>query len=140
MDSKIMNDIVDFEMRISSSMDRILKVLEKPKATNHGDTIPEHEVSHFEKIIASLEVEKKETSMKLQSALEAIEVANQKIEHLSASIERERLELTNRNEEIKEITIEMDELKKSRQSQVDEMDSIIAELETLLQNTGEANA
>jgi hypothetical protein len=67
-------------------------------------------------------------------------VANQKIEHLSASIERERLELTNRNEEIKEITIEMDELKKSRQSQVDEMDSIIAELEPLLQNTGEANA
>ena len=48
-----MNDIVDFEMRISSSMDRILKVLEKPKATNHGDTIPKHEVSHFEKIIAS---------------------------------------------------------------------------------------
>jgi hypothetical protein len=50
------------------------------------------------------------------------------------------LEVTNRNEEIKEITIEMDELKKSRQSQVDEMDSIIAELEPLLQNTGEANA
>ena len=58
MDSKIMNDIVDFEMRISRSMDRILKVLEKPKATNHGANIPKHLVTHFETINASLEVEK----------------------------------------------------------------------------------
>ena len=75
-----MNDISDFEKRISSSMDRVLKVLEKSENKNAHVYGHSDEVSHLEKIISKLESDKEKILIDLKSALD--EVLNLSLIHI----------------------------------------------------------
>ena len=60
--------------------------------------------------------------------------------NISDSMNDERLEHNNQINQNRKLNLEIESLKTSRQSQVDEMSSILADLEPLLENTGETNA
>jgi hypothetical protein len=55
-------------------------------------------------------------------------------------MDNERLEHINQINSNQKLNLEIESLKSSRQSQVDEMNSILADLEPLLKNAGETNA
>ena len=140
MGEKIMNDILDFEIRISTSMDRILKVLERADSSPLSENNRSDEVSHLEKLIAQLEDEKQEIALELKSSLEKAKSLDENIKNISDSMDNERLEHNNQIDQNRRLNLEIESFKRSRQSQVDEMDSILADLEPLLENTGETNA
>jgi chromosome segregation ATPase len=140
MGEKIMNDILDFEIRISTSMDRILKALERAESPPLSENNRADEVSHLEKLIAQLEGEKKEIALELKSSLEKTKSLDENIKNISDSMNDERLEHNNQIDQNRKLNLEIESLKTSRQSQVDEMSSILADLEPLLENTGETNA
>lgn len=140
MGEKIMDDILDFEIRISTSMDRILKVFERAEASPLSRNNQSAEFSHLEKLIAQLENEKKEMAIELKSTLEKLTSVNENIKNLSVSMDNERLEHINQIDSNQKLNLEIESLKSSRQGQVDEMNSILADLEPLLKNAGETNA
>ena len=140
MGEKIMDDILDFEIRISTSMDRILKVLERAEASPLSGNNQSDELSHLEKLIAQLEYEKTEMATELKSTLEKVISVDENIKNLSGSMDNERLEHINQIDLNQKLNLEIESLKSSRQSQVDEMNSILADLEPLLKNAGETNA
>tara|TARA_B110000444_G_scaffold125040_1_gene117475 strand:+ start:387 stop:809 length:423 start_codon:yes stop_codon:yes gene_type:complete len=140
MGEKIMDDILDFEIRISTSMDRILKVLERAEASPSSSNNQSDELSHLEKLIAQLEYEKTEMATELKSTLEKVTSVDENIKNLSGSMDNERLEHINQIDLNQKLNLEIESLKSSRQSQVDEMNSILADLEPLLKNAGETNA
>ncbi len=139
-----MDDIADFEKRISSSMDRILKVLEKSDKKNTSIYDQSDEVSHLEKMISKLESDKETVLVDLQSALDKVSNLNEEIENLTSSMEIERLEYKKQQDELelenKKIRSQINSLQASRKDQVDEINSILADLEPMLENTGELNA
>ena len=139
-----MNDISDFEKRISSSMDRVLKVLEKSDNKNVSVYGQADEVSHLEKMISKLESDKETILIDLQSALDEVSNLNEKIETMSVSMESERLEYKKQQDELglenKKIRSQINSLQASRRDQVDEINSILADLEPMLENAGEINA
>ena len=139
-----MDDVADFEKRISSSMDRILKVLEKSDKKNTSIYDPSDEVSHLEKMISKLESDKETILIDLQSALDEVSNLNEKIEILTSSMESERLEYKKQQDELglenKKIRSQINSLQASRKDQVDELNSILSDLEPMLENTGEMNA
>ena len=139
-----MDDVADFEKRISSSMDRILKVLEKSDKKNTSIYDQSDEVSHLEKMISKLESDKETILSDLQSALDEVSNLNKKIETLTSSMESERLEYKKQQDELglenKKIRSQINSLQASRKDQVDELNSILADLEPMLENTGEMNA
>ena len=139
-----MNDIADFEKRISSSMDRILKVLEKSDKKNTSIYDQSDEVSHLEKMISKLESDKETVLVDLQSALDKVSNLNEEIENLTSSMEIERLEYKKQQDELglenKKIRSQINSLQASRKDQVDELNSILSDLEPMLENTGEMNA
>jgi chromosome segregation ATPase len=140
MGEKIMDDILDFEIRISTSMDRILKVLERAETSPLSNNNQSDELSHLEKLIAQLEYEKIEMATELKSTLEKVTSVDENIKNLSGSMDNERLEHINQIDLNQKLNLEIESLKSSRQSQVDEMNSILADLEPLLKNAGETNA
>jgi len=140
MGEKIMDDILDFEIRISTSMDRILKVLERAETSPLSNNNQSDEFSHLEKLIAQLEYEKIEMATELKSTLEKVTSVDENIKNLSGSMDNERLEHINQIDLNQKLNLEIESLKSSRQSQVDEMNSILADLEPLLKNAGETNA
>ena len=140
MGEKIMDDILDFEIRISTSMDRILKVLERAETSPLSNNNQSDELSHLEKLIAQLEYEKTEMATELKSTLEKVTSVDENIKNLSGSMDNERLEHINQIDLNQKLNLEIESLKSSRQSQVDEMNSILADLEPLLKNAGETNA
>ncbi len=95
MGEKIMDDILDFEIRISTSMDRILKVLERAEASPLSSNNQSDELSHLEKLIAQLEYEKTEMATELKSTLEKVTSVDENIKNLSGSMDNERLEHIN---------------------------------------------
>ena len=95
MGEKIMDDILDFEIRISTSMDRILKVLERAEASPSSSNNQSDELSHLEKLIAQLEYEKTEMATELKSTLEKVISVDENIKNLSGSMDNERLEHIN---------------------------------------------
>jgi len=139
-----MDDVADFEKRISSSMDRILKVLEKSDKKNTSIYDQSDEVSHLEKMISKLESDKEIVLVDLQSALDEVSNLNEKIEILTSSMESERLEYKKQQDELglenKKIRSQINSLQASRKDQVDELNSILSDLEPMLENTGEMNA
>ena len=139
-----MDDVADFEKRISSSMDRILKVLEKSDKKNTSIYDQSDEVSHLEKMISKLESDKETILIDLQSALDEVSNLNEKIEILTSSIESERLEYKKQQDELglenKKIRSQINSLQASRKAQVDELSSILSDLEPMLENNGEMNA
>ena len=139
-----MDDVADFEKRISSSMDRILKVLEKSGKKNTSIYDQSDEVSHLEKIISKLESDKETILIDLQAALDEVSNLNEKIEILTSSMESERLEYKKQQDELglenKKIRSQINSLQASRKDQVDELNSILSDLEPMLENTGEMNA
>ena len=139
-----MDDVADFEKRISSSMDRILKVLEKSDKKNTSIYDQSDEVSHLEKMISKLESDKETILIDLQSALAEVSNLNEKIEILTSSMESERLEYKKQQDELglenKKIRSQINFLQASRKDQVDELNSILSDLEPMLENTGEMNA
>lgn len=139
-----MDDVADFEKRISSSMDRILKVLEKSDKKNTSIYDQADEVSHLEKMISKLESDKETILIDLQSALDEVSNLNEKIEILTSSMESERLEYKKQQDELglenKKIRSQINSLQASRKAQVDELSSILSDLEPMLENTGEMNA
>ena len=139
-----MDDVADFEKRISSSMDRILKVLEKSGKKNTSIYDQSDEVSHLEKIISKLESDKEKILIDLKSALDEVLNLNEKIETLTSSMESERLEYKKQQDELglenKKIRSQINSLQASRKDQVDELNSILSDLEPMLENTGEMNA
>ena len=139
-----MDDVADFEKRISSSMDRILKVLEKSDKKNTSIYDQSDEVSHLEKMISKLESDKETVLVDLQSALDKVSNLNEEIENLTSSMEIERLEYKKQQDELelenKKIRSQINSLQASRKDQVDEINSILADLEPMLENTGELNA
>ena len=139
-----MDDLADFEKRISSSMDRILKVLEKSDKKNTSIYDQSDEVSHLENMISKLESDKETILSDLQSALDEVSNLNKKIETLTSSMESERLEYKKQQDELglenKKIRSQINSLQASRKDQVDELNSILADLEPMLENTGEMNA
>ena len=140
MGEKIMDDILDFEIRISTSMDRILKVLERAETSPLSNNNQSDELSHLEKLIAQLEYEKTEMATELKSTLEKVTSVDENIKNLSGSMDNERLEHINQIDLNQKLNLEIESLKSSRQGQVDEMNSILADLEPLLKNAGETNA
>ena len=139
-----MDDVADFEKRISSSMDRILKVLEKSNKKNTSIYDQSDEVSHLEKMISKLESDKETILIDLQSALDEVSNLNEKIEILTSSMESERLEYKKQQDELglenKKIRSQINSLQASRKAQVDELSSILSDLEPMLENNGEMNA
>ena len=139
-----MDDVADFEKRFSSSMDRILKVLEKSDKKNTSIYDQSDEVSHLEKMISKLESDKETILIDLQSALDEVSNLNEKIEILTSSMESERLEYKKQQDELglenKKIRSQINSLQASRKDQVDELNSILSDLEPMLENTGEMNA
>ena len=139
-----MDDVADFEKRISSSMDRILKVLEKSDKKNTSIYDQSDEVSHLEKMISKLESDKEIVLVDLQSALDKVSNLNEEIENLTSSMEIERLEYKKQQDELelenKKIRSQINSLQASRKDQVDEINSILADLEPMLENAGEINA
>ncbi len=139
-----MDDVADFEKRISSSMDRILKVLEKSDKKNTSIYDQADEVSHLEKMISKLESDKETILIDLQSALDEVSNLNEKIEILTSSMESERLEYKKQQDELglenKKIRSQINSLQASRKAQVDELSSILSDLEPMLENNGEMNA
>lgn len=139
-----MDDVADFEKRISSSMDRILKVLEKSDKKNTSIYDQSDEVSHLEKMISKLESDKETVLVDLQSSLDKVSNLNEEIENLTSSMEIERLEYKKQQDELglenKKIRSQINSLQASRKDQVDEINSILADLEPMLENTGEMNA
>ena len=139
-----MDDVADFEKRISSSMDRILKVLEKSDKKNTSIYDQSDEVSHLEKMISKLESDKGTILIDLQLALDEVSNLNEKIEILTSSMESERLEYKKQQDELgvenKKIRSQINSLQASRKDQVDELNSILADLEPMLEDTGELNA
>ena len=139
-----MDDIADFEKRISSSMDRILKVLEKSDRKNTSIYDQSDEVSHLEKMISKLESDKETILIDQQSALDEVSNLNEKIEILTSSMESKRLEYKKQQDELglenKKIRSQINFLQASRKDQVDELNSILSDLEPMLENTGEMNA
>ena len=139
-----MDDVADFKKRISSSMDRILKVLEKSDKKNTSIYDQSDEVSHLEKMISKLESDKETILIDLQSALDEVSNLNEKIEILTSSMESERLEYKKQQDELglenKKIRSQINSLQASRKDQVDELNSILSDLEPMLENTGEMNA
>ena len=139
-----MDDVADFEKRISSSMDRILKVLEKSDKKNASIYDQSDEVSHLEKMISKLESDKGTILIDLQLALDEVSNLNEKIEILTSSMESERLEYKKQQDELglenKKIRSQINSLQASRKDQVDELNSILSDLEPMLENTGEMNA
>ena len=139
-----MDDVADFEKRISSSMDRILKVLEKSDKKNKSIYDQSDEVSHLEKMISKLESDKETILIDLQSALDEVSNLNEKIEILTSSMESERLEYKKQQDELglenKKIRSQINSLQASRKDQVDELNSILSDLEPMLENTGVMNA
>ena len=139
-----MDDVADFEKRISSSMDRILKVLEKSDKKNTSIYDQSDEVSHLEKMISKLESDKETILIDLQSALDEVSNLNEKIEILTSSMENERLEYKKQQDELglenKKIRSQINSLQASRKAQVDELSSILSDLEPMLENNGEMNA
>ena len=139
-----MDDVADFEKRISSSMDRILKVLEKSDKKNTSIYDQSDEVSHLEKMISKLESDKETILIDLQSALDKVSNLNEEIENLTSSMEIERLEYKKQQDELglenKKIRSQINSLQASRKDQVDELNSILSDLEPMLENTGEMNA
>ena len=69
---------------------------------------------------------------------------NEKIEILTSSMESERLEYKKQQDELglenKKIRSQINSLQASRKDQVDELNSILSDLEPMLENTGEMNA
>jgi len=139
-----MDDVADFEKRISSSMDRILKVLEKSDKKNTSIYDQSDEVSHLEKMISKLESDKETILIDLQLALDEVSNLNEKIEILTSSMESERLEYKKQQDELglenKKIRSQINSLQASRKAQVDELSSILSDLEPMLENNGEMNA
>ena len=139
-----MNDISDFEKRISSSMDRVLKVLEKSDNNNVSVYGQADEVSHLEKMISKLERDKETILADLQSALDEVSNLNERIETLMSSMESERIENKKQQDELgkenSKIRSQIDFLHASSKDQVDEINSILADLEPMLENRGEINA
>ena len=135
-----MDDILDFEIRISTSMDRILNALERAEASPLSSNKQSDELSHLEKLIAQLEYEKKEMAIEFKSTLEKVTSVDENIKNLSDSMDNERLEHINQIDLNQKLNLEIESLKSSRQSQVDEMNSILADLEPLLKNAGDTNA
>ena len=139
-----MDDVADFEKRISSSMDRIIKVLEKSDKKNTSIYDQSDEVSHLEKMISKLESDKETVLVDLQSALDKVSNLNEEIENLTSSMEIERLEYKKQQDELelenKKIRSQINSLQASRKDQVDELNSILSDLEPMLENTGEMNA
>ena len=139
-----MDDVADFEKRISSSMDRILKVLEKSDKKNTSIYDQSDEVSHLEKMISKLESDKETILIDLQSALDEVSNLNEKIEILTSSMESERSEYKKQQDELglenKKIRSQINSLQASRKAQVDELSSILSDLEPMLENNGEMNA
>ena len=139
-----MDDVADFEKRISSSMDRILKVLEKSDKKNTSIYDQSDEVSHLEKMISKLERDKETILADLQSALDEVSNLNERIETLMSSMESERIENKKQQDELgkenSKIRSQINFLQVSRKDQVDEINSILADLEPMLENTGEMNA
>jgi len=139
-----MNDISDFEKRISSSMDRVLKVLEKSDNKNASVYGQADEVSHLEKMISKLERDKETILADLQSALDEVSNLNERIETLMSSMESERIENKKQQDELgkenSKIRSQIDFLHASSKDQVDEINSILADLEPMLENRGEINA
>ena len=139
-----MNNISDFEKRISYSMDRVLKVLEKSENKNAHVYGHSDEVSHLEKMISKLERDKETILADLQSALDEVSNLNERIETLMSSMENERIEYKKQQDDLalenSKIRSQINFLQVSRKDQVDEINSILADLEPMLENTGEMNA
>ena len=139
-----MDNISDFEKRISSSMDRILKVLEKSDKKTPSVYHQSDEISHLEKIISKLEGDKEKISTDFQAASDEVINLNEKIENIMTSMNDEKLkyekirdELLSENKKIKD---QLNSLRASRKDQINELNSILADLEPMLENTGEINA
>ena len=79
-----------------------------------------------------------------RQALDEVSNLNEKIEILTSSMESERLEYKKQQDELglenKKIRSQINSLQASRKDQVDELNSILSDLEPMLENTGEMNA
>ena len=95
-------------------------------------------------MISKLESDKETILIDLQSALDEVSNLNEKIEILTSSMESERLEYKKQQDELglenKKIRSQINSLQASRRDQVDEINSILADLEPMLENAGEINA
>ena len=95
-------------------------------------------------MISKLESDKETILIALQSALDEVSNLNEKIEILTSSMESERLEYKKQQDELglenKKIRSQINSLQASRKDQVDELNSILSDLEPMLENTGEMNA
>ena len=95
-------------------------------------------------MISKLESDKETILIDLQSALDEVSNLNEKIEILTSSMESERLEYKKQQDELglenKKIRSQINSLQASRKDQVDELNSILSDLEPMLENTGEMNA